>query len=100
MKMRDYEIGGKHSSDPINSHVPRGKDTSKRKHRNDPGWTPTEEKIRNQLMRQFMKNPEGSAHADTDAYKNSPVWCVGCNGRRMAVMGGLCEACWPKDLPR
>lgn len=92
---KGYGIGERHSQDPIGSDAPRGKDTSKRKHRNDPGWTPTEEKLRNQAMRQFMRNPEGSANRDESAYKASTVWCRGCDGKRMisVVSLSLCDSC-------
>lgn len=88
---RGYDVGGKYSQDPIGSDQPRGKDTSRRKHRNDPGWTPTELHQRNALMRQFMKNPEGEQVGE--AYKASPAWCRGCDGRRLAMSDGLCGSC-------
>ena len=59
-----YEYGGRYSQDPIGSQKSRGKSRSQRKHRNDgPSWTPTEQHRRNELMRQFMRNPEGSGGA-------------------------------------
>ncbi len=67
---RGYEVGGKFSQDPIGSERSRGKSRSQRKHRNDPGWTPTELHVKNQLMRQFMKNPEGPGGA-SETYKRN-----------------------------
>ena len=89
--MKGYGVGDRFSQDPIGSHEPRGKDTSQRKHRNDPGWTPTEEHQRNQLLRQFMKNPEGSAHQDVGAYKAASCWCE-C-GRGLKNESGSCAKC-------
>jgi len=93
MPPRGYGIGERFSADPIGSHEPRGKDTSQRKHRNDPGWTPTESKLREQSLRQFMKNPSGSANRDETLYKSASCWCTGCDGRRLAVKDGLCGGC-------
>lgn len=92
---RGHGLNERYAEDPINSHEPRGKSTERRKHRNDgPTLTPTEQHIKNSLMRQFMRNPEGSAHRDERAYKGSPVWCPDCNGRRMRDAPGVpCWAC-------
>lgn len=67
------------NGDPVGSERPRGKDRSERRGRFDPGWTPTETKIRDACMKQFCKMPEGSPN--TEAYVNSPVWCrhPGCS---------------------
>lgn len=71
MAKRGYELGGKYCQDPIGSDKPRGKASSQRKHRNDgPSWTPTELHRRNELMRQFMRNPEGPGGASS-AYKDN-----------------------------
>lgn len=57
---RGHEIGGKYREDPVGSEAPRGKNREQRKHRNDgPSWTPTEQHIKNNLMRQFMRTGEG-----------------------------------------
>ena len=74
MTAKGYGVGERYSADPIGSNESRGKDTSKRLHRNDPGWTGTEVKLRNEAMRQFMRNPEGTAHADSSAYRNASCW--------------------------
>lgn len=44
-----------------------------RKGRDDKGLTPTEQRRKAVLMRQFMKNHEGTTNSA--AYMNSPVWC-------------------------
>lgn len=92
---RGHGINERYAEDPINSHEPRGKSSERRKHRLDGSTlTPTEQHIKNGLMRQFMRNPEGSAHRDERAYKESPVWCPNCDGRRMRAAGlRCCEAC-------
>lgn len=54
---------------------PRGKDRSERKGRYDGGWTGSERRIRDQLMRQFMKTGEGPG-GNGDAYRNAPCWCA------------------------
>lgn len=64
---------GRQNGDPLGSERPRGKDRSERRSRFDPGFTPTEQHIKNGLMRQFMKNPEGSTNSE--AYRNSSIWC-------------------------
>lgn len=88
-----HEMGGRFQEDPVGSDSPRGKNRERRKHRNDGNTlTPTEHHIKGRLMRQFMTNPEGPG-GRSEAYVNSPVWCSGCNGRRMAVSDGLCGGC-------
>jgi hypothetical protein len=63
-----------HNGDPPGSEAPRGKNRERRKGRYDGNtWTPTEQHIKNGLMRQFMKNPEGSTNSE--AYRNSSIWC-------------------------
>ncbi len=88
-----WGVNERYAADPIGSNEPRGKDTSQRKHRNDGGWTPTEERQREQMLRQFMRNPEGTANRDESAYKTASCWCSGCDGRRLAVASGLCLNC-------
>jgi hypothetical protein len=47
-------------NNPIGSEKPRGKDRSQRKHREDgKTWTGTEQRLKNKLMRQFMRTGEG-----------------------------------------
>lgn len=96
---RGHGLGEKYSADPIGSDSPRGKNREHRKAARDgTSWTVTEEHLRNKFLRQFMKNPDGSEHRDVDAYKASPVWCRGCNGRRMAIDDGYCHDCYGRAL--
>ncbi len=83
MTAKGFELGGKYANDPIGSEKPRGKDTYRRKSARDPGLTPTEQRQKNELMRQFMTNPEGGGIGNSKAYRESAVWCQRCNGRRM-----------------
>ena len=69
---RGYEIGGKHSSDPIGSDQARGKSSYQRKSgRDDSGLTPTETHQKAQLMKQFCKleGPSGNSEAYQTAWK-------------------------------
>jgi hypothetical protein len=65
------------------------KSLSQRKGRYDSGWTPTETVIRNGLMRQFMKNPEGTTNSA--AYREAECWCA-C-GRLRAENSDKCARC-------
>lgn len=82
-------------NDPVGSGNPRGKVRSRRKHRNDAGLTPTEQHRKDVLMRQFTSGdgPKGNS----PEYLNSPAWCRGCDGRRLASTEGLCGACGSKE---
>ena len=42
------------NGDPIGSEAPRGKSLEKRMGRYDGGFTPSEQRLKNQLMKQFM----------------------------------------------
>jgi hypothetical protein len=64
------EAGGAHREDPINSHQPRGKDRSERRHRNDPGLTGTERTIKATLMNQFRRTGEGPG-APSQAFRDN-----------------------------
>ncbi len=67
MKRNDRKLG-----DP--THIgPRGKDKSERRGRYDPGFTPTEKHMKDQLMRQFLSRD--GQQGNSAAYMNSPVWC-------------------------
>jgi hypothetical protein len=91
---RGYGVGEKFSQDPVGSDESRGKNRERRKHKLDgPTLTPTESHIKNSLMRQFMKNPEGSEGRDESAYKSASCWCSGCDGKRLVVVAGLCATC-------
>lgn len=93
--MRGHELGGRYSQDPIGSDAPRGKNREQRKHRNDgTTWTPTEARLREASLKQFC-HLEGSTNSE--AYRTSPAWCVGCNGRRLAEEDGKCEGCLRRE---
>lgn len=90
---RGFEMGGKYAHDPIGSEHARGKDAFRRKSGRDLGFTPSELHQKAELMRQFMKNPEGPG-GNSMAYQESPVWCRECNGRRMVAPAlDTCERC-------
>lgn len=86
----------RHPEDPYGSEVPRGKASYRRKSGRDPGLTPTEQHHKNKLMRQFMRNPEGTVNPI--AYTQSAVWCECGRGlNRRAVDGSTvpCKRCAP-----
>ncbi len=94
MSADDNRIGGKWRENPVHADESRGKNRERRKHREDgPTLTPTEAHIKGQLMRQFMKNPEGTSLADTNAYKSSPAWCRTLMCKHLATKDGLCDDC-------
>jgi hypothetical protein len=87
---RGYGVGDKFSQDPVGSDESRGKNRERRKHKLDgPTLTPTEQHIRDGLMRQFMRNPEGEPNGE--AYKNASCWCE-C-GRGLKAESGFCSRC-------
>ena len=59
----------------------RGKAASMRKGRYDGSFTPTEQRTKDRLMRQFLRSGDGSGSGNTYEYVTSPVWCEepGCN---------------------
>lgn len=59
--------------DPVGSE--RGRSVSQRKAGREPGFTPTEQRTKDRLMKQFCKNPEGGGVGNSKAYRESPVWC-------------------------
>jgi len=61
------------NGDPIGI-GPRGKSNAKRMGRYDGSFTGTEQRIKNQLMRQFMRTGEGEG-GNSDAYVDAPCWC-------------------------
>lgn len=73
---------------------PRGKDRSERKGRYDGGYTGTEQRIKDQLMRQFMRTGEGPG-APSSAYRDAPCWCA-C-GRLKAEGKDECVRCSHAD---
>lgn len=64
---------GRQNGDPV--HSERGRSVSQRKAGREPGFTPTEQRVRERCMRQFMRNPEGGGVGNSTAYVNSEVWC-------------------------
>jgi hypothetical protein len=57
---KGYELGGKYSADPIGSDAPKGKSCAQRKASKDgPTLTGSEQRLKNELMRQFMRTGEG-----------------------------------------
>ena len=94
IEKKGYGYGSKYANDPIGSDAPRGKNRELRKHAMDGNtMTPTESHIKNNLMRQFMRNPEGTAQSNTEAYKNSPAWCPRCERRLRADDSEHCGPC-------
>lgn len=61
------------NGDPVDS--PRGKSLERRKGRFDGGYTPTEQKIKDNLMKQFCHLPEGTA-GNTQEYREAECWCA------------------------
>lgn len=76
------------NGDPVGSEAPRGKSCGKRMGRYDGSFTPTEQRVKDELMRQFMRNPEGEP--PSAAYVNAPCWCA-CG--RLKSVGDLCARC-------
>jgi hypothetical protein len=56
------------NGDPIGAEKPRGKAASRRKGRYDGGFTPSETRLKNQLMRQFLKHADGPG-GNSEAYR-------------------------------
>lgn len=63
--------------------VSTGRSVSQRKSARDGGFTPTERRQKDKLMRQFQCIPEGQSGNST-AYTTSPLWCEhpGCRRTR------------------
>lgn len=60
---------GVENGDPVGSEAPRGKDCSKRMGRYDGSFTPTEQRLKNQLMRQFMRTGGEGVGGNSEAYR-------------------------------
>lgn len=90
---KGFDLGGKYRNDPPGSMKPRGKARSARKSgRDGKTLTGTEQRKKNELMRQFMKNPEGGGTGNTEAYRTASCWCP-C-GRHLKADGrDLCSCC-------
>ncbi len=78
------------NGDPIGSDAPKGKSNAQRKGRYDGGYTGTEQRVKDQLMRQFMRTGEGPG-APSEAYRNASCWCA-C-GRLKADDMAQCVRC-------
>lgn len=78
------------NGDPVGSELPRGKSNAQRKGRYDGSYTGTEQRVKNELMRQFMKTGEGPG-GNSEAYRNASCWCA-CG--RLKMDGDLCEGCF------
>jgi hypothetical protein len=50
-----------------------GKSVSQRKSARDGGFTPTEQRTKDRLMRQFLRRD--GLHGNSEAYRASAVWC-------------------------
>lgn len=75
----------------------RGKAASMRKGRYDGSWTPSEQRKRDQLMKQFC-SLEG-VNGNTAAYRNSACWCACGRGMNRRGADGVttvpCVRCEP-----
>jgi hypothetical protein len=78
------------NGDPVGSDKPKGKSNAKRMGRYDGSFTPTEQRKKNKLMRQFMRTGEGGG-GNSDAYRNASCWCA-C-GRLKADGRDACSRC-------
>lgn len=84
VKAKDVKNG-----DPLGAEVRRGKDTSKRMGRYDGSYTPSEQRLKNQLMKQFTRYGEGVG-GNTAAYREAECWCA-CG--RLKSVSNLCAKC-------
>lgn len=76
------------NGDPVGSELPRGKSNAARKGRYDGSYTGTEQRVKDELMKQFCRD-EGPP--PSSAYINAPCWCA-CG--RLKVDGwGMCQRC-------
>lgn len=76
----------------MNIHEKRGKNREMRKGKYDGGYTPTEQRKKDQLMRQFLKN-DGPGMGASEAFRTSPVWCSSCGNKFKTEGSNLCEKC-------
>ena len=89
---KGFEVGGKYREDPVGSWESRGKETSRRKHSRDMGFTPSEVRLKNQLMRQFMKHGDGPG-GNSQAWRESELWCRACHNYMRVQGSNLCTRC-------
>lgn len=80
------------NGDPFDSDKPRGKSNAKRMGRYDGSYTPTEQRLKDSLMKQFCRD-EGPP--PSSAYLNAPCWCE-C-GRLKAEGKEQCQRCLDMD---
>lgn len=80
------------NGDPIGAHLPKGKSNAARKGRYDGSYTPTEQRTKDRLMKQFCRD-EGPP--PSQAYLDSPCWCA-C-GRLKAEGKEQCARCIGMD---
>jgi hypothetical protein len=78
------------NGDPAVSHVRGENDFAAKKGRYDGGYTPTEQRIKDGLMKQFCKLPEGSQN--TAAYTSAECWCA-CGRLKDQEHGDKCRRC-------
>lgn len=81
------------NGDPVGSELPRGKSNAARKGRYDGSYTGTEQRVKDELMKQFCRD-EGPP--PSSAYLNAPCWCA-CG--RLKSIGDLCAKCWSTTDP-
>lgn len=89
---RGFETFGRYRENPIGS---EGRSAERRKSGRDPGLTPSELHRKAQLMRQFMRNPEGPGGV-SDAFREAPCWCE-C-GRLRVAPGQPCARCQAREV--
>lgn len=70
----------------------RGKKASMRKGRYDGSYTPSEQRLKAKLMRQFIKGFDGP-RGNSSAYLDSPVWCACGSGMNRRAVDGSTVAC-------
>jgi len=78
------------NGDPAVSHVRGENDFAAKKGRYDGGYTPTEQRIKDGLMRQFMKTHEGTMNVPS--YTNAECWCA-CGRLKDQEHGDKCRRC-------
>lgn len=61
-----FELGGRYRENPVGS---EGRSASQRKSGRDPGWTPSEVRLKSQLMKQFQRRGKGAGDGNTAAFR-------------------------------
>jgi hypothetical protein len=70
------------NGDPTHLKRSNTKSHHARKGRYDGGFTPSEQRLKAKLMRQFIRGYDGP-RGNTEEYRNSPLWCSHPGCRRM-----------------